>query len=265
MSDVKDVKADHEKEAVVAEDNVRLEEVVRGYRVLLFKEDHFLSRRFNIESIRIYDKSVLALSKYGDELFTRTRNRLMKDEEMLTYSEQMEILKGRNLWDDAKEAELLELREKARDIQEDRDKILSKISDPEEKGTTGLRKEEKKLMDFYKELYIKYAEMTNMNLMYFQDTIEMQAQFAQQKGWICTCICFNVDDKGKELPDKYDPDKRLWKNIKELENDLRDQNLEALIHECIMFWNFSGSGGDSFFAGSPEELISESDGELQKK
>lgn len=260
MSGVKDVIETHEKEAVTAEDNAKLQEMLRGYRVVYFHTDHFLARRHKISSIRIYDKSVLALSRYGDEMLTRTRNRLMKDPDMLTYEEQMRILGERGLWDDEKEKDLLDLRNKSREMQEDRDKILSKLQSARTKETKEkYKKEEMGLVKLFQEVYIKYAELTNLNLQYFQDTIEMQAQTAQRKGHTVSCVCA---DKKEDV--QYNPDSRIWKSVEELEKDLNIENLEAILNECVIFWEFSGKAGDSFFVASPEELISDSSSKVQK-
>jgi hypothetical protein len=260
MSGVKDVVETHEKEAVTAEDNAKLEEMLRGYRVVYFNEDHFLARRHKISSIRIYDKSVLALSRYGDEMLTRTRNRLMKDPDMLTYEEQMRYLEERGLWDDEKEKDLFDLRNKAREMQEDRDKILSKLQSARTKETKEkYKKEEMDLVKLFQEVYIKYAELTQLNLQYFQDTIEMQAQTAQRKGHTVSCVCA---DKKEDV--EYNPDSRIWKSVEALEKDLSIENLEAILNECVMFWEFSGKVGDSFFAESPEGLTSDSSSKVQK-
>lgn len=259
MSNVNDVQEKHAQEAVTAEDNLKLNEILRGYRTVYFNEEHFLALRYKINSIRIYDKSVLALSRYGDEMLTRTRNHLMKDPDMLTYEEQMRFLGERGLWSEDRERELLDLREKAREIQENRSKILSKIQKSKtKKDTDKYKKEEEEVLKIFQEVYIEYAELTNLNLVYFQDTIEMQAQTAQRKGWISTTVCF---DKGE---DKYNEDNRIWNNVDDLEKDLNFENLQAIIDESTMFWEFSGRGGESFFAESPGELIPDSDGKAQK-
>ena len=258
---VNDVQEQHTKEAISAEDNIKLEEMNRGYRIVYFAEDHFLARRHKIKSIRIYDKSVLALSRYGDEMLTRTRNRLMKDPDMLTYEEQMKILEKRELWDDEREKELLDLRETAREMQEDRSKILSKLNESKsKKDTEKHKKEEAKLIKLFQEVYIKYAELTNLNLLYFQDTIEIQSQTAQRKGWIVSTLCFN---KEKDV-DEYNLDNRIWSDVEMLERDLTIENLQSIIDESTMFWEFSGRGGDAFFAESPEELKSGSSSEVPK-
>ena len=259
MSDVNDVQKQHTKEALSAEDNIKLDEINRGYRIVYFKEEHFLALRHNINSIRIYDKSVLALSRYGDEMFTRTRNRLMKDPDMLTYEEQMRILKKRELWDDEREKELLDLRNTAAEMQEDRNRILSKLHDAKTKKEEGKqKKEEEKLIKLFQEVYVKYAELTNLNLMYFQDTIEIQAQTAQRKGWISTAVCYNKDD------DEYNKDNRIWSDIDALEKDLKIEDLQLIIDEATLFWEFNEKGGDSFFAESPEELPLVSSGDVPK-
>jgi hypothetical protein len=260
MSDnVKDVQEQYTKDAVDAEDNVKLLEMNRGYRIAKFNEDNFLARRHKIKSIRIYDKSILALSRYGDELLTRTRNRLMKDPDQLTYDEQLRILTDRGLWSSEREREMTDVRTKAKEIQEERNKILSKIkSAKNKKETEELRKKDEEIVELFKDIYIKYFELTNLNMIYFSDTIEVQAETAQRKGWIVSCVCL---DKGD---DEYNPENRIWKDVDELEKDLTIENLQSLISECVMFWEFSGVGGESFFEESLEGSMSESNSEAQK-
>ena len=204
--------------------------------------------------------SVLALSRYGDEMLTRTRNRLMKDPDMLTYEEQMKILEERELWDDEKEKDLLDLRNKSREMQEDREKLLSKLQSARTKETKEkYKKEEMDLVKLFQEVYIKYAELTQLNLQYFQDTIEMQAQTAQRKGHMVSCVCA---DKKEDA--EYNPDSRIWGSVEALEKDLNIESLEAILTECTMFWEFGGKEGDTFFAESPEGLTSDSSSKVQK-
>ena len=194
-------------------------------------------------------------------MLTRTRNKLMKDSDMLTYEEQMKLLEQRNLWDDEKEKQLLDLRERAKEMQEDRSKVLSKLNESRsKKDTEKYKKEEEKIVKLFQDVYIQYAELTRLNLIYFSDTIEIQAQTAQRKGWITSCVCFDNEESGEE----YSADNRVWKNVEELEKDLNFENLEVILNECTMFWEFSGTGGDSFFAESPEGLKLDSNTEVQK-
>ena len=256
---VNDVSKEYAKEAVDAEDNIKLLEMNRGYRVVPFGEDHFLARRHKIKSIRIYDRSVLALSRYGDELLTRTRNRLMKDPDQLTYDEQLRILTDRGLWSEEREREMIDVRARAKEIQEERNKILSKIKLAKtKKESEELKKKDAEIVDLFKDIYIKYFELTNLNMVYFSDTIEVQAETAQRKGWIVSCVCRDEGD------DDYNPKNKVWDSVDDLEKDLTVENLQALINECVTFWEFSGVGGESFFGESPEGLTSESNSEAQK-
>jgi hypothetical protein len=259
MSDVvNDVQKQHIDNAISAEDNIKLEEMNRGYRIVYFKDDHFLARRHKINSIRIYDKSVLALSRYGDELLTRTRNRLMKDPDQLTYEEQLRILTERGLWSDDRESEMIDVRNKAKEIQEERNKIISKMkTSKNKKDADKYKKQEEEIIKLFQDTYVKYIELANMNMIYFSDTIEIQSQTAQRKGWIVSCVCRNEGD------DEYNPDNRIWKDVDDLEKDLKIENLQALIDESVMFWEFSGTGGESFFAESPEGLTLDSSSEAQ--
>lgn len=256
MSDsVKDVEIEQKVKETIAQDNIRLDEIVRGYRVLYFNKDHFLARQFKIDSIRIYDKAILQISKYGDELFTRTKNRLSKDPDMLTYNEQMRILIERGLWDEQKEKELNELRKKSSEAAQNRSKKISQFQNSKNKND---QKEIENLTELYENLFERYSELAAIEYVFLMDTIEIQAQTEQRKGWLVSAITRN------EGEDAYDPDKRLWKNVNDLEKTLKRSNIISLIQECVNYWDLESLGGDSFFAESPEELKPVSDGEPQK-
>ncbi len=265
MSDnVKDVNESNEQKSVTALDNARLEETLRGYRVLYFNQDHFLARLFKIDSIRIYDKSILSISSYGDRMFTKTKNILMKNMDILTYQEQMEILESRGLWNDEREKELDELKNRARELSEDKDKKMSKVQSSRSKKKQKEESEEaEKMVELYREIFEKFTELAGINYFYFKDTIEMQCEQAQRKGWIVSAVCRNVDDDGKDLPCRHDTENQVWADTQSLESDMKDKDLTSLISECINYWDFQSGGGDSFFAESPDELTSGSDGEPQ--
>jgi hypothetical protein len=253
---VKDVSAASEKKAVESEDNIRLEDISRGYKIFYLSKDHFLSRLYNIDSIRIYDKSIMSISRYGDELYTRTRNRLIKDPDMLTYDEQLRYLSERGLWSDEHEERLAKLREKVAEANEDKDFLKSRIvsSDSnEEVKSTG--EQMNNVVKIYTDFFNEYSDLLTLNLTYFKDTLEMQAEMAQMKGWIVSSVTKNVGGG------RYNPDDRLWKSIDDLNRDLKEHNFISIKDECVSFWGFGNSGGESFFAESPEELTSGSDGE----
>ena len=192
MSSVKDVGVENEKKAIEVEDNLRLDEIARGYKVLVFGKDHFLARRFKIDSIRIYDKSVLSVSRYGDEMFTRTRNRLIRDEDVLTYVEQMRYLESRGLWDESKEAELVDLRTKVIELNQDKDDYLSTVvASQNDKLSKKAKERLDKTIKKYQEIFEKYSGLVAINYEFFRDTLEMQAEIAQMKGWIVSTVAFN--------------------------------------------------------------------------
>ena len=265
MSDEKDVGVEHKKKEIEAKDNAKLEEVARGYRILYFDEKHFLAKKFKINSIRIYDKSVLSISRYGDDLFTRTKNKLQKDPNMLTQQEQMKILTGRGLWGEEKEKELLELKNKAAEIIEDKsgvESLIAEISDKDPKKaekSKNLHKKLEKIGNEWIDIYGRYMEVVSLNNVYFGDTIEAHAETAQRKGWMVSSVCKHMN--GKELlPNKYNPDNQLWKTVEDFDEEMRDNNLVSMMTECMDYWE-SRDEGESFFAESPEDLSSDFDGD----
>lgn len=250
---------DLQSAAIATEDNVRLDEVLRGYRVLYLSEKNFIKRTYGIDSIRIYDKSLIRISKYGDEAFTRERNRLIRDGGYLTYKEQMKELKNRGIWSEKEERQLMDMRAEAREVQEDYEKLLGKIADADgEKVSKQLEKESKEMHERMAKLHTDLMNLAATQINYFRDTIEMKAQFQQQLGWVVSSVCKN------EGEDKYDPEKRIWNSIEALEDELNDNDLSSIISECVTYWDMAGMEAESFFAESPEELMSGSDGDQQK-
>jgi len=252
--DLKDVQA-----AIQAEDNIRMDELLRGYRVLYLNKEHFLTKLFQISSIRIYDKSLLRVSKYGDQEFTRERNRSIRDGDYLTYKEQMKALKDRDVWSEEHEARLYELKDEADELIKKKDKLFSKIKATKDTALIGkLNKEVNKLGDDSVETHNNLLDMLAIQINYFKDTIEMRAQMRQQMGWIVSAVCENDGD------DKYNSDKTLWKNVEDLEDVLKDADLSVLLSECTDYWNVASVDSQSFFGESPEDLKHVSDGEVQK-
>jgi len=269
MSDEKDVGVEHQKKEIEIKDNAKLDEILRGYRVLYFDKENFIAKEFGISSIRIYDKSNLSISRYGDDLFTRTRNKLIKDPEMLTQKEQLKILADRGLWGEEQEKELTELRRKAQEIVDQKSEIESLIAELDEKDKNKEQKHKKyndkleKVAQEWIDVYSKYMEVVALNDNFFGDTIEAQAEIAQRKGWLVSSVCKHLDDEGKPFDDTYNPDFRLWKSVEELEKDIQDKHLVSLMTECMSYWQ-SKEEGESFFVESPEDLIFGSDGDTAK-
>lgn len=247
MSSIDDVK----EQGNVVSDNSRLSELLRGYRVLRFDDKNFLFRKFKVNSVRIYDRSIFSVARYGDELFTITKNKLLRDEKYLSYEENMNLLKKRGLWDENKDAQLRELKNKAFQILQDRDKEAS--SEKKKK------KNENEFMSEFVKLYNDYYDLATQHTNYFKDTIEMSAQIEQSKGWMVSSICY---DDG---PDAYDSSKCLWKDVDQFDADMRNDLFASLVKECNDFWDFTGRGNESFFGGSQDGPISGSDGEQQTK
>jgi len=256
MSDEKDVGIEHKKQEIEVKDNAKLEEVLRGYRILYFE----------INSIRIYDKSVLSISRYGDELFTRTKNKLQKDPDMLTHKEQLDILTERGLWSKEREEELTNLRKRAGDIINEKgeiESIISELGEEKKKDSVKSKKLQEKLEKVGNEwidVYSQYMEVVALNDNYFSDTIESQAEIAQRKGWLVSTVCKNLNDDNKPLPDEYNSEKCLWETVDQLEVHMRDNNLIAIMSECMSYWE-ARTEGESFFVESPEDLKLDSDGD----
>lgn len=252
---------DKEK-ANTATDNIFLEEVLRGFRILYLNENHFLKKLFNIDSIRIYDKSMLSVSKYGDMEFTRERGRLMDDPTYKTQEEQLALLKKRGIWSEDHDKKMNDLRIEVDELIRERNVLFERIEKAEKANKK--KEKEKAVMDSealavrMEKLHKELMEMTNTYTMFFRDTIELRSQMVQYMGWVVSAVC---KDEGDE---KYDPSKTLWKDIASLEMDLKDNDFTLLLNECADFWNSSQPESESFFAESPEELTPGFDGETPK-
>jgi len=269
MSDKKDVGVEQKKEEIEVKDNAKLEEVSRGYRILYFDEKNFLAKKFSISSIRIYDKSVLSISRYGDELFTRTRNKLIKDPEMITQKEQLRILTERGLWGPNEETELATLRKSASDIINEKgevESLIAAINSDDKKNVEKTKKLNDRLEKIGKDwidIYSKYMDVVALNDMYFGDTIEAQAQTNQRKGWLVSCVCLHMDKDNKPFPDKYNSENRLWTAVEDFEKEMESSSLISIMTECMEYWE-SKDEGESFFVESPDDLSFGSDGDTVK-
>jgi len=252
-----------QENADIANDNALLDEVLRGYRILYLSEKNFIKKLFDVDSIRIYDKSILKVSKYGDQEFTQERNRLIMSGDYLTQSEQMEYLKKRGVWSDEHETRMRNMRKEVDEMILERDKLFEQAEQAEKNNKKKILKDTKANIDALGDrmfkLHEELMELTATSITYFRDTIEMRAQMRQHMGWIVSAVCRN------EGEDKYSIDGMLWKNVEEIEDDLKDHDFTLILNECASFWNSSDSESESFFAESPEELIPDSAGELQKK
>ena len=266
MSDEKDVGIEHKKQEIEVKDNAKLEEVLRGYRILYFDEKHFLAKEFKINSIRIYDKSILSISRYGDELFTRTKNKLQKDPNMLTHKEQLDILTQRGLWSKEREEELSDLRKRAGDILGEKgevESLMAELDGAKKKSSEKSKKLQERLQKIgneWIEVYSQYMEVVALNDNYFSDTIESQAEVAQRKGWMVSAVCKHLNGDEKPLLDEYNSENCLWKTVEDFEVHMRENNLIAIMSECMNYWE-ARDEGESFFVESPEDLKSDSDGD----
>jgi len=249
-------RADHVTDSSV------LEETIRGYRVVYFNKAHVLHRVFGIDSIRIYDKSLLKVSKYGDQEYTKERNRLLLEGSYLTYHEQMSILKEKNIWSEDHEARLKDMRSEVNEMIEQQNEIIESIEIAEKakdkKEVANLKEQLADLSKRMVELHNALLELSSIQLTYFRDTIENRAQVVQQMGWVVSSVCRNEGD------DRYNPEMQLWSDIDALEADLKDNDFGMLLNECASFWMDGGGASESFFGESPDELTLDSDGEQPK-
>ncbi len=247
----------------VANDNLLLEEVLRGYRIVFLSEDNFIRKLFDIDSIRIYDKTLLNVGRYGDQMFTKERNRLLKDPEYLTHAEQKKILKERGIWSDEEERKMNDMRAEIDEMILERDVLFERIEKAEQKKDKAAEKTARKNLEELgkrmSKIHMELLELTDIYVTYFRDTIEMRAKLKQHMGWIVSAVCRNEGD------DEYDETKRLWKDVESIEKDLDDMKLSALLNECNSFWNVEKPEDQSFFVESPDEQILDSDGDSQKK
>jgi len=253
---------DSEK-ADTAKDDIMLQEVLRGYRIAYLNDDHFIKRLFNIDSIRIYDKTILAIANYGNNEFVKARGRLLRDPDYITKEEQLKILEDRGIWSKQHDSKMSDLSLEVDELINERNILFEKIEKAEKakkkKVVADLTNEVDALAVRMKALHEELINMTETYTMFFKDTIELKAQMKQYMGWIASAVCRNEGD------DTYDDSKRLWRTVEDIEKDLSDNNFTLLLSEAADFWNSDSSEAESFFAESPADLTPVSAGEQQKK
>lgn len=259
---VKEKLDDIQREEITALDNARIEEIVRGYRILFLSEKHFLRKFLKSDSIRIYDKSFISVSRYGDRLFTSTKNNLLTDKEniYLTYKEQFNILESRGVWGSSQEQRMVDLRDKVSDLIKEKDEVFSYMSAGDD--TVDIQKLGERAESLAKQINDTHAELIeliNTQYVFFSDSVEIQASQMQKLGYVVSAVTENSGD------DVYDNSKCLFKTVPDMENKLRSLEITELMTECYRYWNLSSVDSESFFAESPEELILGSSGELQPK
>lgn len=242
-------------ESAQIDDNLRLEEVLRGYRVIDIPPKHPLRQRLGIEKLRIYDRTIMAISRMGDHAYAIERDRLLSEGGLYTESEMLGILKKRGVWDEDKEKMIETLRENITLKIEDREVLLTNRMNAKE-GTAKYKKideEISQMNDDIEGFYSDLGELISLKTRFFRDTVEMQAQIKQRIGWLSGAICRDEGD------DVYDPGKRIWKTLEELDSShyMRHTDLTWLLAEAETFWNVAEQESESFFDESPVDQTSD--------
>ena len=234
-------------------DNLRLQEVLRGYRVITIPPKHPMRKQLNKETLRIYDRSIMFIATIGDKAYKDKRDALLKDGASMTRDEVMHDLVKRKVWGPEKEDMIESIRKSIEIKSEDRDAAISRRKNCKEnsKQYKELDDEVTKLMIEINDLLDDLYQLVNMQTLFFRDTIELNSQVEQRLGWLAGAVCY---DEGDE---PYDPDKRVWKSVSELHDSrfMRSSDLAWLMAEADSFWRVSEQETESFFDELPADQI----------
>jgi len=236
------------KEETTIKENEVLEQTHRLFKIYELPKDSFLRSKYGIDRVRIYDKDLMPILRYGNMVFAKEKSRLIREGEAMTVYEQQKIAEENGWWTDDDDKELEELMEIARERLRELEYAIADHQEADEKDRS-------KLGDVVDEKYQEFAEAMNkyykklaIKTSIFGHTVEFMAIEKQKLALLVAAVCY---DEGDE---KYDPEKRIWKTLDELENgDFLLGDLSDLIFAAESFWNAGGGLENPFFGGSPED------------
>jgi len=261
MGSEKDSERKLDNAAVEVLDNRDLESFMRGFKIVALPEKSAIRNIFNIDKIRIYDRSLSMIARAGDDAFAYELTRLMDEGKLKTRDEMMNILEKRGVWSEQHERRIIELSDALDTAIANRDQYAEeyeslKEDDPERKITAAvLKKESDAVMEFIDIL----NELTATQINFFKDTIEFRARTVQKVAWIVNAVC---RDKDGEL---YDAKDRLWTDVEAFTNDsrIRNRDIAWLGGEADKFWALANEENERFFDELDDEQTSDLSGTQQ--
>jgi len=247
------------KESQQADDEQRAIEIARLYTVVEdIPEGHAL-RKMGGGAVRIYDSSLYFISEQGNKAFTRTKFNLIK-EGVPTFEAARALYRASGDWSEEHERREQELAEKSEELLKQRDYIIARREEADSEGKR--KKQEKELEEFnarHGEFFDAYTNHLAYKWALFSDTVEWQAREAKQVALLAHAICRH------EGEDRYDPGKRVWKDIDDFKRALREDDIRFLLLKAQAFWYIRrGTGEIPFFGGMPVVETPASAGEPPK-
>jgi hypothetical protein len=248
-------------EEVRIKDDQKFEEIRKSYTVVSLPEDHFLRERFKIDSIRIYDRSLLFIQQKGDDSFIRKKHVLLKEGEIMPLAKAKKVYAENGIWTTDDEAQKEDFKIKINKITEKRDYLIGKRDDADsDDEREKFQKELDKFDESNQQIENDFREIIMREFSTFSDTIEMQADEERTKTFLLYAVCKDEGD------DDYSESKRLWKTREEFNNTMTVEGLGYLIIEARSYWEIrKGVGEIPFFGGTPAEEMSDSDTSSEKK
>lgn len=219
---------DTEEVSRIKQDQI-LREIERGYRVV--DESPF-------GKIRVYRDTVSFVRDEGDSAYTRERYRLLRDPDVPTHKELMDLYIARGIWSAENDKEIVKLVEEIGDLEKARD----------EKGDLTTAKAEK-----LAEKYEGFWRLVGMKEDLFSDTVESKARSAKFLAMVVAAVRVNPEDE-KDVPGR-----KLTQPVKSVDamRDLPEKDFTWITDYCRRFWGeLNSAEAEGFFGQSLDEQTS---------
>lgn len=180
-------------------------------------------RSFTLEKFKGQDNVELHIwhpttadESYSSLIYSKAYNRLLRDPDMLSKSQLLEILKERGVWGDKQEKELEQLREDLEAIQLEVAHYRTKIKKIDKKYLDTLKK---KWYDTKDKIQNKISERESL----LNSSIESRAEEEQLKAKLSRCV-------------KYPDGRCVWESYEVLDSDHDRNDVIAVINDALLFW-----------------------------
>jgi len=206
-----------------------LKEIECGYRVV---EDSPLGK------IRVYRDTVSFVRDDGDSAYTRERYRLLKDPDVPTHKELMDLYVARGIWSRDDDKQIVSLVEEIGEIEKARDDKGELTAD-----------QALKLAEKYESFWRLIGTKEDL----FSDTVEAKARNAKFLAMVVAAVRVNPED------DKEVPGRKLDQPIKSVDvlRDFPEKDFKWVTDFCRRFWGeMSSAEAEGFFGQSLDEPTS---------
>lgn len=206
-----------------------LKEIECGYRVV---EESPLGK------LRVYRDTVSFVRDDGDSAYTKERYRLLRDPDVPTHKELMDLYVARGIWSGENDKQIVGLVEEIGEIEKARD---DKGELPEGKVV--------KLAEKYEAFW----RLVGMKEDLFADTVEAKARNAKFLAMVVAAVRVKPED------DKDIPGRKLDQPVKSVDalRDLPEKDFAWITDFCRRFWGeLNSAEAEGFFGQSLDEPTS---------